>query len=94
MDKGESATPVIGLTGGIAAGKSTVSERLGTLGAHVIDADRVGHRVLMRERGEAYEGVVAAFRNGDPRTSRGRSRALASGGWSSPIRRGSPSSTA
>ena len=61
MDKGESAPPVIGLTGGIAAGKSTVSERLGTLGAHVIDADRVGHRVLMREGGEAYEGVVAAF---------------------------------
>lgn len=63
MERGESAPapPVIGLTGGIAAGKSTVSERLGALGAHVIDADRVGHRVLMREGGEAYEGVVAAF---------------------------------
>ena len=64
MEKGESgppAVPVIGLTGGIAAGKSTVSERLGALGAHVIDADRVGHRVLVREGGEAYEGVVAAF---------------------------------
>ena len=61
MDKGESGPAVIGLTGGIAAGKSTVSERLGALGAHVIDADRVGHRVLMREGGEAYEGVVAAF---------------------------------
>ena len=64
MDKGESGppvVPVIGLTGGIAAGKSTVSERLGALGAHVIDADRVGHRVLMREGGEAYEGVVSAF---------------------------------
>ena len=63
MERGDSAppVPVIGLTGGIAAGKSTVSERLGALGAHVIDADRVGHRVLMREGGEAYEGVVAAF---------------------------------
>ena len=64
MNKGESGpppVPVIGLTGGIAAGKSTVSERLGALGAHVIDADRVGHRVLMREGGEAYDGVVAAF---------------------------------
>lgn len=63
MEKGDSAppTPVVGLTGGIAAGKSTVSERLGGLGAHVIDADRVGHRVLMRDGGEAYEGVVAAF---------------------------------
>ena len=57
------AIPVIGLTGGIAAGKSTVSERLSTRGAHVIDADRVGHRVLMRG-GEVYDGVVAAFGTG------------------------------
>ena len=64
MEKGENGppvVPVVGLTGGIAAGKSTVSERLGALGAHVIDADRVGHRVLMREGGEAYEEVVATF---------------------------------
>ena len=60
MDKGESIPPVIGLTGGIAAGKSTVSARLGALGAHIIDADRVGHRVLERG-GEAYSPVVAAF---------------------------------
>ena len=53
--------PVVGLTGGIAAGKTTVSERLAALGAHVIDADRVGHRVLLREGGEAYEPVVSAF---------------------------------
>ena len=53
--------PVVGLTGGIAAGKTTVSERLGALGAHVIDADRVGHRVLLREGGEAYAPVVSAF---------------------------------
>lgn len=52
--------PVIGLTGGIAAGKSTVSGRLAALGAHVIDADRVGHRVLMRS-GEAHAAVVRAF---------------------------------
>ena len=57
------AIPVVGLTGGIAAGKSTVSERLASHGAHVIDADRVGHRVLMRG-GEAYDGVVAAFGTG------------------------------
>lgn len=52
--------PVIGLTGGIAAGKSTVSARLRRLGAHVIDADAVGHRVLEPE-GEAYGAVVEAF---------------------------------
>ena len=62
-EKGEPgrAVPVVGLTGGIAAGKSTVSARLRSLGAHVIDADRVGHRVLRREGGEAYAPIVAAF---------------------------------
>jgi dephospho-CoA kinase len=35
---------VIGLTGGIASGKSTASDVLRELGAIVIDADRVGHR--------------------------------------------------
>ena len=59
--KGAPAPPVIGLTGGIAAGKSTVSGRLAALGAHVIDADRVGHRVLMRGGGEAHAAVVRAF---------------------------------
>ena len=36
---------VIGLTGGIAAGKSTAASLLVELGAAVIDADRLGHRV-------------------------------------------------
>ena len=52
--------PVIGLTGGIAAGKSTVSAHLREQGAHIIDADRVGHAVIAPD-GEAYAGVVAAF---------------------------------
>jgi dephospho-CoA kinase len=52
--------PVIGLTGGIASGKSTVSARLAQLGAHVIDADAVGHRVL-EPGAEAYEAVLREF---------------------------------
>ena len=36
---------VIGLTGGICSGKSSVAKRLGTYGAHVIDADKLGHDV-------------------------------------------------
>jgi dephospho-CoA kinase len=52
--------PVIGLTGGIASGKTMVSQRLAELGAHVIDADRVGHRVLEPD-GEAYEQVIREF---------------------------------
>jgi len=35
----------IGLTGGIGSGKSTVARMLATLGAHVINADTVGHEV-------------------------------------------------
>ena len=51
---------VIGLTGGIASGKSTVARALGERGAHVIDADVLGHRAY-EPGAAAYEGVVAAF---------------------------------
>ena len=36
---------IIGLTGGIGSGKSVVGAILAELGAHVIDTDKVGHRV-------------------------------------------------
>lgn len=50
----------IGLTGGIASGKSTVSAMLHELGAHILDADKVGHQAY--EPGtKVWEGVVAAF---------------------------------
>jgi dephospho-CoA kinase len=38
---------VIGVVGGIAAGKSTVSDGLRSLGAAVLDADRAGHETLL-----------------------------------------------
>lgn len=51
---------VIGLTGGIASGKSTAAEMLRELGAVVIDADRLGHRSY--EPGTpGFEKVVNAF---------------------------------
>ena len=37
---------VIGLVGGVAAGKSFVAGRLASFGAKVLDADKVGHEVL------------------------------------------------
>lgn len=50
----------IGLTGGIASGKSAVAALLKSLGAVVIDADRLGHRVY--EPGSpGFEKVVNAF---------------------------------
>jgi dephospho-CoA kinase len=51
---------VIGLTGGIASGKSTVAEMLRQRGAAVIDADRLGHRVL-EPGSEGWHEVVTAF---------------------------------
>ena len=38
--------PVIGIVGGIGAGKSTVAAELARLGCGVIDADRIGHELL------------------------------------------------
>jgi dephospho-CoA kinase len=53
-------TIVIGLTGGIASGKSVVSRMLAERGALVIDADTVGHEAYRRGSG-CYDAVVAAF---------------------------------
>ncbi|MBN2212243.1 MAG: dephospho-CoA kinase [Sedimentisphaerales bacterium] len=38
--------PVIGITGGIGSGKSTVSREFARLGCAVIDADQINHEVL------------------------------------------------
>ncbi len=51
---------VIGLTGGIGSGKSTVSRVLAELGAVIIDADKVGHEAL-KPGTELWREVVAAF---------------------------------
>lgn len=53
-------TVVIGLTGGIASGKSVVSQMLAERGALIIDADKVGHEAYQRGSG-CYEAVVEAF---------------------------------
>ncbi len=50
----------IGLTGGLATGKSVVGKELEALGCYVIRMDDLGHEVLLPE-GEAYAGVVAEF---------------------------------
>ena len=51
---------VIGLTGNIATGKSTVLEYLTRLGAYIIDADKLAHQAMTPE-GSAYRAVVAEF---------------------------------
>lgn len=51
---------VIGLTGNIATGKSLVLRMLQELGATVIDADNLVHR-LMDQGGAAYQAIVTEF---------------------------------
>ncbi len=51
---------LIGLTGGIASGKTTVAGLLKQRGATIIDADRIGHEV-MAPGGPAYSEVVERF---------------------------------
>jgi dephospho-CoA kinase len=50
----------VGLTGGIACGKSLVGEALAGYGCFVIQADQIGHEVLA-PGGEAYADAVREF---------------------------------
>ena len=54
---------LIGLTGGLATGKSHVGRMLETLGCRLIQADQLGHRALA-PYGEAYLAVVEKFGSG------------------------------
>jgi dephospho-CoA kinase len=51
---------VIGLTGGIASGKSTVARTLRDLGAHIVDADQLARDVVM-PRQPALQEIARAF---------------------------------
>lgn len=51
---------IIGLTGGIASGKSTVSNMLKALGAHIVDADRIA-REIVAPGSEALSEIVSVF---------------------------------
>ena len=66
---------VIGLTGGIGTGKSSVLADLVSLGAEGIDADRVAHEVMAPD-GPAYAPIVTDFGSDilspDGRIDRGR----------------------
>jgi dephospho-CoA kinase len=53
-------TIIIGLTGGIASGKSVVSSMLAEKGALIIDADKVGHEAYA-PGSDCYRDVIAAF---------------------------------
>ena len=50
----------VGLTGGVASGKSTVGEMFVHHGAHLVKADEIAHQI-MSPGNEVYDRVVAAF---------------------------------
>ena len=51
---------IVALTGGVAAGKSTVTEVLSSLGAHIIDADVLARKAVQPGT-PAFEQIVARF---------------------------------
>ena len=51
--------PIIGIIGGIASGKSTVSNEFAKLGCTVIDADAIAHELLDNEK--VKKDIIAAF---------------------------------
>ncbi len=50
----------VGLTGGIAVGKSVVGEMFAALGAHVVQADEIAHK-LMQPGEPVYQEVATRF---------------------------------
>jgi len=51
---------IIGLTGGIVSGKSTVALMFKDLGAKIVDADKLGHSVILPHE-PAWEKIVKIF---------------------------------
>lgn len=51
---------IVGLTGGIACGKTTVARMLEEQGAYVIDVDNIGHEMLKRGS-PAYDDLIETF---------------------------------
>ncbi|MDR2166571.1 MAG: dephospho-CoA kinase [Clostridiales bacterium] len=52
---------IIGLTGGSGVGKSEAARLFAEFGALIIDADRLGHEVILKGATPAYEQILAEF---------------------------------
>jgi dephospho-CoA kinase len=53
---------ILGVTGSLGSGKTTVAKMLGCGGAKIIDADRIAHRVI-RAGTKIYRKIVGTFGN-------------------------------
>lgn len=51
---------IVGLTGGIVSGKSTVASMFKDIGAKIVDADKLGHSVILPHR-PAWEKITRLF---------------------------------
>ena len=82
----------VGLTGGLACGKSFVGHSLADLGCYLIEADKLGHEVML-PGAEAYDAIVQEFGpqvlDSDGRINR---RKLSGIVWNDPERLGKLSS--
>lgn len=84
VNRGEAGLLKVGLTGGIASGKSVVGEMFAALGAHLIQADAIAHG-LMQPGETVYQEVVRHFGEGilNPHGTVNRAR-LAEAAFSAP----------
>jgi dephospho-CoA kinase len=82
----------VGLTGGLACGKSFVGHSLADIGCYLIEADKLGHEVML-PGAEAYDAIVQEFGpqvlDSDGRVNR---RKLSGIVWNDPERLGKLSS--
>ncbi|MDD5015077.1 MAG: dephospho-CoA kinase [Atribacterota bacterium] len=53
-------TLIVGLTGGIVGGKSTIASMFRNLGAKIIDADKLGHSIILPDK-PAWRKIVKLF---------------------------------
>jgi len=51
---------ILGLTGGIASGKSTILNEFKKLGAEIIDSDKIAHEIIIKNK-TCYEKIVNNF---------------------------------
>ncbi len=83
----------VGLTGGIASGKSVVGEMFVALGAHLVQADRIAHQLMLPGQ-PVYNAVVRHFGGAilNPDLSVNRAK-LAEAAFGSTAKAASPATT-
>jgi len=60
QERGKKTPYIIGLTGGIGSGKSTISSMFEELGAEIVDADKISHSIVSKNK-PLYKEIVNHF---------------------------------